>query len=133
VAILETSGDEHIEVGPGDGAKDQAFPGSLLETGFSLEYGGIVVERGAENLSQSDRLSGTQKASRGDRDKEPWRYVFPNARHVVLCGAQVASLLSSAACGGPRKAVQKFSAMNVRRAFRQVAEKDRLAACAPQK
>src|SRR6476659_7390611 len=55
VAILNTCGDVHLEIGPDDGAKDQALPGSLLQTGSGLEYGGIVVERGAENLSQSDR------------------------------------------------------------------------------
>ena len=55
MAILNTCGDEHVEIGPDDGAKDQALPGSLLETGFGLEYGGIVVERGAEDLLQSDR------------------------------------------------------------------------------
>ena len=55
MAILNTCGDEHVEIGPDDGAKDQALPGSLLQTGFGLEYGGIVVERGAEDLLQSDR------------------------------------------------------------------------------
>jgi len=55
VAILKTGGEAQVEIGPDDGAKDQALPGSLLETGFGLEYGGIVVECGAENLLQSDR------------------------------------------------------------------------------
>ncbi|KAG0505653.1 MAG: hypothetical protein Udaeo_09890 [Candidatus Udaeobacter sp.] len=55
MAILNTCGDEHVEIGPDDGAKDQALPGSLLQTGSGLEDGGIVVERGAEDLSQSDR------------------------------------------------------------------------------
>jgi hypothetical protein len=54
VAILNTCGDVHVEIGPDDGAKDQALPGSLLQTGFGLEYRGIVVERGAEDLLQSD-------------------------------------------------------------------------------
>ena len=52
---MNTCGDEHVEIGPDDGAKNQALPGSLLQTGFGLEYGGIVVERGAKDLSQSDR------------------------------------------------------------------------------
>ena len=42
MAILNTCGDVHVEIGPDDGAKDQALPGSLLQTGFGLEYGGIV-------------------------------------------------------------------------------------------
>jgi hypothetical protein len=42
-------------MGPDDRAKDQALPGSLLQTGFGLEYGGISFERGAEDLLQSDR------------------------------------------------------------------------------
>ena len=52
---MNTCGDEHVEIGPDDGAKDQALPGSLFQTGFGLEYSGIVVECGAEDLSQSDR------------------------------------------------------------------------------
>jgi len=55
MAILNTCGDVHVEIGPDDGAKDQALAGSLLKTGFGLEYGGIVVESGAEDLLQSDR------------------------------------------------------------------------------
>jgi hypothetical protein len=48
-------------------------------------------------------------------------------------GAQAASLLSSAALPTIPNAMQGFLAMNVRRAFRQAAEKDRLAACARRK
>ena len=55
MAILNTCGDVHVEIGPDDGAKDQALPGSLLQTGFGLEYGGIFFERGAKDLLQSDR------------------------------------------------------------------------------
>ena len=55
MAILNTCGHAHLEIGPDNGAKDKALPGSLLQTGFGLVYGGISVERGAEDLSQSDR------------------------------------------------------------------------------
>jgi hypothetical protein len=57
VAILKTGGEAQVEIGPDDGAKDQALPGSLLETGLGFEYRGIVVERGAKDLVQSDRAS----------------------------------------------------------------------------
>jgi len=86
----------------------------LLETGFGFEYGGIIVERGAEDLVQSDSLRGTHKATRKDCDEEPSPYAVPKAGHVVLWGAQAASLLSSAACRRPRNDVQQFIVMNVR-------------------
>jgi hypothetical protein len=54
VAILKTCGDAYLKIGPDDGAKDQALPGSLLETGLGLEYGGISFERSAVDLLQSD-------------------------------------------------------------------------------
>src|SRR5207249_4590558 len=50
---------------------------------------------------------------------------------VDLWGAQAASLLSSAACRRLRRALRELPLWNVRRAFRQAAEKDRLPACAP--
>jgi hypothetical protein len=69
VTILKTCGDVHVEIGPDDGAKDQALPGSLLQTGFGLEYGGIPFERGLENVFQSDSVGGacdTNHENRGD-------------------------------------------------------------------
>jgi hypothetical protein len=54
VTILNTCGDAHVEIGPDDGPKDQALPGSLIETGFGFEYGRISFERDAEDLLQSD-------------------------------------------------------------------------------
>src|SRR5258708_35923921 len=61
VAILNTCGDVHVEIGPDDGAKDQALPGSLLKTGFGLQYGGISFESRAEDLLQSDRAGGVRE------------------------------------------------------------------------
>jgi hypothetical protein len=55
MAILKTCRNSDLETGPDDGAKDQALPGGLLETCFGLEYGGIVVQRRAKDLLQSDR------------------------------------------------------------------------------
>src|SRR5206468_8071344 len=69
VTILNTCGDGHIEIGPDDGAKDQALPGSLLETGFGLEYGGISFERGAEDLLKSDR-AGRVREGRNQNQNE---------------------------------------------------------------
>ena len=57
MAVLNTCGDVHLEIGPDDGAKDQALAGGLLQTGFGFEYGGIVVEGVAKDLLQSDRAS----------------------------------------------------------------------------
>jgi hypothetical protein len=51
MAILKTCGNVYFEVGPDNGAKDQALPSRSLKTCFGLEYGGILVQRSAEDLS----------------------------------------------------------------------------------
>lgn len=55
VTVLHTSGHAHFEIGPDNRTKNQALPGSLLETGFSLKYLLISFERRAKDLLQSDR------------------------------------------------------------------------------
>jgi hypothetical protein len=70
VAILNTCGDVHLEIGPDDGAKDQALPGSLLQTGSGLEYGGIFFERGLENVFQSDSVGWARETNHENRGDE---------------------------------------------------------------
>jgi hypothetical protein len=63
------------------------------------------------------------------RDLEDRTFLFAQS---VSWGAQAASLQSSAACRRHKRIAEKFLPPYVQGAFRQAAEKNRLAACAPQ-
>jgi len=55
VAILNTGRHVHLKIWPNNGAKDQALPGSSLQTRFSLKNGWVFVDRRSEHLLQSNR------------------------------------------------------------------------------
>ena len=59
--------------------------------------------------------------------------VIQQDRQTSIRGAQATSLQSSATCRRHREYFKDVYAWNVRTAFRQAAEKNRLAACAPRK